>query len=60
MPNMEGPIAGYIGFIPSSIQGDQHQDRLKPCHDRNIPLWLSRKRNQLLAKEEVEEWKMRI
>ena len=25
-----------------------HHDRLKHCHDRNIPLWLKRKRNQLL------------
>ena len=27
-----------------------HHDRLKPCCDRNIPLWLRRKRNQVLGK----------
>ena len=25
-----------------------HHDRLKHCRDRNIPLWITRKRNQLL------------
>ena len=25
-----------------------HHDRLKPCEDREIPLWLKRKRNALL------------
>ena len=27
-----------------------HHDRLKPCCDRSIPLWLRRKRNQVLGK----------
>ena len=27
-----------------------HHDKLKPCCDRNIPLWLRRKRNQVLSK----------
>ena len=29
-----------------------HHDRLKPCLDRDIPLWLRRKRNQLLATQD--------
>ena len=28
-----------------------HHDRLKPCCDRNIPIWLRRKRNQLLGNQ---------
>ena len=28
-----------------------HHDRLKPCDDRNIPLWLNRMRNQVLNNE---------
>ena len=31
-----------------------HHDRLKPCDDRNIPLWLSRMRNQALNNESRE------
>ena len=28
-----------------------HHDRLKPCCDRNIPIWLHRNRNQLLGNQ---------
>ena len=29
-----------------------HHDRLKPCADRDIPLWLRRKRNKLLTNQD--------
>ena len=35
-----------------------HHDRLKPCEDRDTPLWIRRKRNSLLTKQIV--WKLRI
>ena len=34
-----------------------HHDRLKPCEDRDTPLWLRRRRNSLLSKTENGEIK---
>ena len=34
-----------------------HHDRLKPCEDRNTPLWIRRKRNSLLDKADSMEIK---
>ena len=31
-----------------------HHDRLKPCNDRDIPLWVQRRRNDLLRGEQEE------
>ena len=33
-----------------------HHDRLKPCQDRDLPLWISRKRNAILQGLENEEY----
>ena len=32
-----------------------HHDRLKPCHDSTFPLWLQRKRHNLLTSAPIEE-----
>ena len=32
-----------------------HNDRLKPCEDRSIPLWLHRKRNKILNDLDQED-----
>ena len=42
--------------IPFEVTGRKkpviiHYDRLKPCCDRNIPIWLHCKRNQLLGNQ---------
>ena len=31
-----------------------HHDRLKPCEDRDIPLWLSRKRSHILSNTDCD------
>ena len=31
-----------------------HHDRLKPCGDRDIPLWLSRKRSHILSNTDCD------
>jgi hypothetical protein len=45
------------------IQGQKrssviHHDKLKPCNDRNIPLWVNRIRNEVLANDEEDEGQM--
>ena len=32
-----------------------HHDRLKPCHDDPLPLWIRRKRHQVLDRQEPED-----
>ena len=59
-------VTHQISDILYQIQGRRgkerqvmHHDRLKPCHDRNIPLWVRRDRAELLeateGNAEIEE-----
>ena len=53
------PVHNFQGSFTYSVDKKKsfvlHHDRLKPCKDRSIPLWLHRKQNKILNNLDQED-----